>query len=246
MGIAACRGVFIGLAAVVLTSLPSVGCGSPAPTTSPVPASHPVDAKEVLLQAVDEILELETASFTLEHLRGTTALIPGFLEMKKVYGVADIPGKFRLKVEAETVLPRSYVEVDIITIDDQAYMTDPITGEWGKVEPEVLPFRLTNLGQTLAEIIMAVESPTVVGVERVNGFDTQRLQGRIRSQVLGGLVPGAGEGFEVKLDLWLEHPGGLLLQVLISGKVIPTDAADTLRRLTLDDINAPVVITPPE
>jgi hypothetical protein len=59
-------------------------------------------------------------------------------------------------------------------------------------------------------------------------------------------VPGAGEGFDVKLDLWLEHPGGLLLQVLISGKVIPTDEADTLRRLTLDDINAPVVITPPE
>jgi hypothetical protein len=37
-----------------------------------------------------------------------------------------------------------------------------------------------------------------------------------------------------------------LLQVRITGKVLPTDIPDAVRLLTLDDINVPVSITAPE
>ena len=66
------------------------------------------DVRSALRDAVTEVLRLESAAFTLEHLKGTTALIPGFLEMRRVSGEVDIPNRFRLKVEAETVLPRSF------------------------------------------------------------------------------------------------------------------------------------------
>ena len=49
----------------------------------------------------------------------------------------------------------------------------------------------------------------------------------------------------MNLDLWLEQSKSLLLQVLITGRVIPSDDADTVRVLTLDDINVPVEISPP-
>jgi hypothetical protein len=59
------------------------------------------------------------------------------------------------------------------------------------------------------------------------------------------LVPGAGQGFPVQLELWLDRNQGLLQQVHIIGRVVPTDETNTLRQLTLEDINQPVVIEPP-
>ena len=149
-------------------------------------------------------------------------------------------------VEAETVVPRSFVQIDVITIGDQAYMTDLLTKEWRQVEPSALPFTLSDIRQTLAGIIEAVDEPTLVGSERLGKRETRHIRGSILSQDLGGLVPGAGNGFDVRLELWLTNPGNLLLQVLISGKVVPTDEPGTVRRLTLDEINVPVEINPPK
>ena len=58
-------------------------------------------------------------------------------------------------------------------------------------------------------------------------------------------MPGAGEGFPVDLELWLDRDQGLLQQVLIVGRVVPTDDTDTVRELTLEDINQPVEIEAP-
>ena len=44
----------------------------------------------------------------------------------------------------------------------------------------------------------------------------------------------------------VDRAEGLLLQVLITGQVVPTDNPDTVRALTLDDIDLPVEINRPE
>ena len=223
----------------------AVGCGSGVTATPGKSGSLVIDSKVVLRQAVAELLRLESAAFSLEHLQGTTVLIPGFLEMNKVSGVVDIPDRFRLKVQAESLAPLSFVEIRIVVIEDQAYMTDPGTGRWRELSPEILPFNLANLDRTLANIIEAVEVPSTVVSEELRGYDTYHIRGRIKSQALAGLIPGAGEGLDVKLDLWLEQSRSLLLQVMITGMVMPSDDAGTVRVLTLEDINVPVEISPP-
>lgn len=227
---------------LIFVAAMAIGCGSE-PTRELAPS---FDAKGALRDAVTELMALESAAFTLEHISGSTALVPGFLEMFKVSGVVDIPDRFELTVEAETIQPRSFVEVSVVTINDEAYMTDVISGKWLQVEPEVLPFTFANFAQTLADIIKAVDAPTVVGTERLGESETNRIQGRIHSQDLGGLVPRAAEGLEVTLDLWLEQSTNLLRQVLITGGVLATDEPGTVRRLILDDINLPVQISAPE
>ena len=239
--------LFLSVAASgTLLSAVAIGCGGAANPIVTEAAGGAVDARVALRGAVREALQLKSAAFTLEHLKGTTSLIPGFVEMRKVSGVVDLPDSFRLKVEAETVVPRTFVEISVVTISDQAFMTDIITGKWRQVKPESLPFSLSNLGRTLANIIDAVDAPTYVGAERLKGYDTHHFQGRVMSQDLAGLVPGAGQGFNVALDLWLEQSRNLLLQARISGIVVPTDEPGTVRLLTLDDVNVPVKISPPE
>ena len=229
----------------VQTWVLATGCG-PAATSTPTPTPLPlVDPVEVLQRAVAQVLALKSAAFTLEHQIGTTTLFPG-LEMSKASGVVDIPEKFSLKVEAQLEFPRSYVEINIVTIGEQAYMTDFVTGQWREVPVESLPVSLGGLGRTLADIIEAVESPRLAGAEQLRGRDAWRVTGRVRSQDLAGLVPGAVDDLEVALELWLDQGEGLLLQALITGAVLPTDVPETVRLLVLDQFNAPVNISPPE
>ena len=217
-------------------------CGSGTPTQPPGGAVA-IDPEPAMRQAVGQLLALESAAFILEHLEGSTVLVPGVL-MTKVSGEVSIPDRFHVTVEAESLFPKSYLEISIITIEDTAYMTDIFSGRWNKVSADALPFNLSGLGQTLADIVDAVQQPRVVGEERLNGVDTLHIGGEIASQDLSRLVPGAGEDFPVELEVWLDL-NGLLRQVLIVGRVVPTDAPDTVRRLTLENINQPVEINPP-
>jgi len=203
-----------------------------------------IDPSPAMSQAVAQLLALESASFTLDHLKGSTILVPGVL-MTKVSGEVSIPGRFSVTVEAESEFPKSYIEISIITIDDTAYMTDILSGRWNQISADSLPFNLSGLGQTLADIVEAVQEPTVIGEERLVDLDTLHIKGQIASEDLSELVPGAGQGFLVQLELWLDQSQGILQQVQIIGRVVPTDKTNTVRQLTLEDINQPVVIEPP-
>ena len=229
------------LAGLLLVGL-FVACGSENPTQPPDEAAG-IDAQLAIEQAVDRLLSLESAAFNLEHLEGSTVLVPGVL-MTKASGEVSVPDRFRVTVEAESEFPRSYIEISIITIENTSYMTDVFSGGWSQVPTESLPFNLSGLGKTLAEIVAAVQQPRAIRAERLNDVDTLYITGGIASQDLSGLVPRAGDDFPVILDLWLEK-NGLLRQVDIIGRVVPTDDADTVRRLTLDDINQPVDINHP-
>ena len=233
----------VAVAALVLLGFVAA-CGSGEERSTQDVPGEDFDLRPVMRQAVDQLLALESAAFTLEHLAGTTALLPG-LEMTKAYGLVEIPRKFTVTVEAELGSPRSYIEISIVTIDDTAYMTDVLSGQWRQVSPESLPFNVAGLGDTLAGVVDSVRAPVLVQVERLRGIETYRINGDIKSEDLSSLVPGAGTGFDVGLELWLDRADGLLHQVLITGKVVPTDVDEAVRRLTLDDINLPVNITAP-
>ncbi len=228
--------------AVLLAGL-MASCGNDAATQPPSGASE-IDPGPALQQAVDQLLALESASFTLDHLKGSTILVPGVL-MTKVSGEISIPDRLSVTVEAESESPKSYLEISIVIIEDAAYMTGIFGGGWNEISPDSLPFNLSGLGRTLADIVDAIQAPLVIGEERLRGVDTLHIGGGINSEDLAELVPGAGDGFPVGLELWLDRDQGLLQQVLIVGRVVPTDDPDTARELTLEDINQPVEIEAP-
>ena len=223
-----------------------VGCVAVPPTSPPGPTSTSepeIDPRDVLLRAVDRVRALETSEFTLEHRAVTTVLLPG-IEMNKVYGVADIPDKYRFNVEAEVA--NTFVKTSVVVIEDQAYMTNFLTGQWQEVSLDILPLNFADLGRTLAGIIQAVSEPTLVGVDRLDDRDVYVIKGRVMSNDLSTLVPNAAPGFDVELELWVGRSEALLLQVVISGQLLDTDAVTTVRVLTLDNIDLPVTIVLPE
>ena len=217
-------------------------CDSP---TTPTPTQEPVDPKRELQRTVQTLLELQSGSFDLEHIEGSTNLLPGVL-MHRAYGKAIVPDKYDVTVEAELLFPRSYLEIGMISIDGVAYMTNVLNGEWGEVPPDALPINLTNFGDILARIVEKVQTPELLGQDSVDGVEVYRIGGAIMSEDLGELVPTAATGYPVALEIMTDRATGALRQALITGQVVATDIPESQRRLTLSDLNQPVTILPPE
>ena len=99
------------------------------PTATPMP----VDPGEALQRTVERLVDLQSVSFDLQHEVGSTILLPGVL-MTRAYGRALVPGMFDITVEGELLFPRSYLEIGMISIDDDAYMTNLINGQWEQAD----------------------------------------------------------------------------------------------------------------
>lgn len=227
-----------------LLVLAAVACAEEQPTATPTPTPEPVDPREELQRTVQALLSLESASFDLGHLVGSSNILPGVL-MHRAYGKAIVPDKFDVTVESELLFPRSYLEIGMVSIDDKAWMTNVLNGEWGEVTPESLPINLADFGTTLAEIVEKVQAPVLLDDDSIDGTAVYRINGGVFSEDLAGLVPAAGTGFPVSLEVWIEQDTGHLRQAFITGQVVPTDVVETKRQLTIDEINETLTIDPP-
>ncbi len=223
---------------IVLVTVLSIACAvHPTPTPTPRP-----DPRQILDHAAAQVTSLESLAFDLEHLSGSSLLLPG-VEMTRAYGVAGFPDRFRLTVEAQA--GGTYLESSVTVVDGKSYMTNFLTGRWQEVPPEILPFNFSNLGQDLAAVLQAVQDPTLAGQEPLNGHDTFHIEGTIKSENLAALVPNATPGYDVDLDLWIARSQGWLLRAVMDGPVVDTDIPAAARLLTLDAINQPVEIQAP-
>ena len=222
-------------------------CGSSSdtgPTPDPAPTLSP---PQVIERAGARMLALDTARFALEHEGDSSSqLFPG-VQVNRVTGEVDMPNKFKVQIEAVSAFPRSFFRVDVVVVGDKALMTDFINSDkWNLWPIESLPFNFTNLGRILNDIILSVQGPTLEGVEVIGDVPTWRIKGTILSESLNTLVPAAGTGHEVELELWIGQPRELLRMVRIEGQVLDTDHPDVVRVLTIHSFDEPVEILLPD
>lgn len=240
----ALRRLFLPAAALALLLFAALACSEDPPTAMPTPTPEPVDPREVLERTVEQLLAMESASFDLQHIVGSSNILPGVI-MHRAFGKAVVPAQFDVTVEAELLFPRSYLEIGMISIDEDAWMTNVLNGEWGEVTPSSLPINLADFGTTLAEIVEKVQSPELLDDDSFDGTAVYRVSGGVLSEDLAGLVPSAGTGFPVALEIWVEQETSVLRQALITGQVVATDVLETQRKLTIDEVNEQLTIKPP-
>ena len=239
------RAAFAAMLLLLVVSPAACTVSEPAATPTPTPTPEPVDPREELQRTFESLMQLDTVSFDLDHIVGSTNILPGIL-MHRAYGRAQVPGRFAITVEAESLFPSSYLEIEMVKVDEASYMTNVLNGEWEEVAQGSLPINLGEFGATLARIVEHVQSPTLLGEVRQDGVDLYHIEGNIMSEALKELVPTAGTGFPVELEIWIQRDTGMLREALITGQVVLTDAEDSQRRLTLDDVNQPVTIEAPD
>ena len=158
------------------------------------------------------MIALDTARFTLEHEgEGSSQLLPG-LELKRVEGQVDMPGRYKIRGEATVVLSqaaRAFTELNVVVVEDQAFSTDLITGKWTDIPVGTLPFNFADLGRTLSAIISSLEEHVYNGTEVVDGVLSWRIKGIVPSESLATPIPKSAPGRRMGLKSWIGQAEGL-------------------------------------
>lgn len=210
------------------------------------------DAVELLEQSAAELADLETFTFRMETVRGSSTLMQGF-ELESVTGAVRRP--MDLQAEVEVSLPLGTFTIGAIALDGEFWIEDPLSGgEWmalgsvGEVQTIINPDFLIRLA------ISQIDNATVLGGGKVDGIDATIVEGEVDfsgiaeefEDVAGNQEMGSLLAEEpVIVTFWIDEEHRVL-EVEMLGPILASESDDLVRRISLRDFNHPVLIEPPE
>lgn len=151
-------------------------------------------------------------------------------------------------VEASAQVAAGFLVVDIglIFIGDDAYMTDLITGNWGPAPGDFSynPAVLFSDTEGLSPVLREMQGVELVGQEEIEGTQTYHLSGDVAEAVISELTAGTIKGDPIAVDLWFATDDYRAIRMVLA---TPEDAEgeSTVWTITLSDHNEPVAIERP-
>ena len=212
----------------------------PTPTVVPTPTPEPIRAYEVVANAAAAMGQVSSFRFRLTHPAGSTELLGG-LALERADGAFVTPDQ--LSVEADAYLGTLFVGVEAIVIDNQHFITNPLSGEWSEVSPEDSPLSFLNPAGLIANILGLVREADYASLPKP-GEDLV-IEAVISSYALSPLVGDVIEGVDLDLVLTFDPASFVLKSARISGLLQEPDEPDAVRLVELTDFNSEIEIVPP-
>ena len=235
-------------AAAVAVAFGAYACGgsgpSPTPTagalaTAATPSPTPVNPEALLRESGRAMEGLSSFHFRLDHERGGTALLPT-LVVDEAEGDVVKPDK----ISAQFVggFAGFGYKSSLVTIGDDSYMTNPLTGKWESVPKEVSPLGFFDPGKGVVTMMSQIAAPILLEA----GEGVYRIAGTLPAEALAPLVGTTVEGVTVGVEVTIGADDLYLQRARFDGKLKETEDPDTVRVITLSRFNEPVAIEPPQ
>ena len=223
---------WLGLAALALAWLiPLAACAGPAPTATPEPTpTPPPDPRIILKGAAQRLRTVQYLEFSLSHPKGNTPLAPG-LALNSVDGKAQVPTHYLIDLVMEAA--GSVSPVQVVSVEGDIFMTDPVSGSWFPVPPEAIPFPFAGFHLAIADLMAGPQEPSLVGEAQLEGYTAHHIRATGVTDPLVNLIPGTSPGGQVPMEFWVNQADGKLRQVQVSGALLTDDAPDTVRLIAL-------------
>jgi len=228
---------------LVALALFVLACGGPTATPTPPPAADILNAATAAMEKINSA-HLDMTMVMTMTAQGMTLNIPVTL-------VGDMQNPDRFKGSMSMEMMGQSVNVDMIVIGDQTYVTDPSTGAWQATSAEEagVPFDPKELtGGVKPEDL---EGLTFVGEEMVGDRAAYHLTGKVTKAPLG-LEESLGAGGDVDLtaDYWIDKETSRTLKATVNGDMVITgemEANITMAMTMLfSAFDVPVTIEAPE
>ena len=237
------------LAAIGVLVLITLACGrseqvesTPTPLPTPMPAPTPFDAEAVLKQSGQVMQAIESFHFRLSHETGSMELLPGLL-IHEVEG--DVVNPNELSASFAGVYGTGFaVKARLISLGDNSYMTNPLTGQWQALASNVSPLGFFNPGRGIADMMLRVGQASPLG-DKGDKKGVYRLGGELTAEALAPLLGLTLKDTTVRVELTIDADDLHLLEAIFSGRVIPTDIDGVVRVITVSAFNEPVTIKAP-
>ena len=226
----------------VAVVIAACGQSNTEPTPSPTATPLPPDPKEILERSGRVMASLNTFNFRMYHNVGSLEILEGLL-IEKVSGKVVNPDK--LSMEFSGSFGGGFaIKSEVITVGEQTYMTNPLTGNWEASDASISPVGFFSPTRGIAEMMVQTQNAALLDDGSLDG--AYRISGSLPTTALASLVGPTLTGRTVDLDLKIDSTTNYLIEVRFIGAVTPSDVEDAERVIVLSFFNEEVVIEPPE
>lgn len=204
----------------------------------------PVD--DILADASTRLAAVQSMHFTLSVEGETYIDDAGTILLESAEG--DLARPDRVSVEFKVSLfGIGSVSIRMITIGEESWTTDLITGRWGEAPPEFgyNPSVLYDNQDGLGPVMGKLETAGIEGTDDVDDREAWHIAGSAANEVITPLTAGTMTGDPVGIELWIDTETYDLLRV----KVIEPESDEkdnpATWELTLTDFDKQVTIEAP-
>ena len=201
-------------------------------------------AESVLENAAGRWDETESLNFQLQ------AEGDSFLDSDRTVRLIEAQGALArpasVAAEARVSVSVATVNVDIIVVGEDAYMTNLVSGDWERAPDDFNynPALLFNPDDGLGPIMQDIREPALDGTEEVNGRSAHRVTGLVTGDQIRDITAGSIEGESIDVTLWIAEDNYDVLRLLISAPG-SEEAGETTWDLHFTEHNQDVTIEPP-
>ncbi len=183
---------------------------------------------------------LQSFQFELSHDEGGTEFMPGLIVEE---ATGDVVNPDRLALSFSGTFGGGYaIKSRMVTIGENTYMTNPLTGAWQEMSSSVSPLGFFNPSVGIAAMMLRLEQARRIEVDREDVF---RLTGALPADALAPLLGQTLQDALVDVDLTIDADDLYLLEARVSGRVAEPDTDDIVRTIEIRRFDEPFVIEPP-
>jgi hypothetical protein len=200
---------------------------------------------ELLRNASERLAETDAMRFRMD-VEGETRIDPaGTIRLLNAEGSMARPNKvdvqFQVKALGQTA------SIRMITIGEESWTTDLITGRWVTAPSEFgyNPAVLYNNQNGLGPVMGKIDNPELVDIEEVDGTRAYHVHGTASEGVMNPLTSGTMEGDRIGLDLWIDGETWDLVRVVVKEPASPDVDNPATWTMILSDHNKQIDIESP-
>lgn len=228
------KSIWLFIALIMLVCTVFTGCSSK--------DAAKLSTEDILAKSYDSMQKAESFHFTMEHDTAGTPISKNIL-MTKLVG--DIVSPDKLKATITGTYSDMAIEVSLVTVSGETYMTNPISGAW---EPAPNSFKVLSVfdpGTGIASIIKGLSDVTALDEEKVGKTKCYHLKGNVLSETLAPLTGVSSTGVKIGTEVWIDKKTFHVQQVKLTGKITDSEADGITRTLVFSDYNKKIDITLP-
>ncbi len=167
------------------------------------------------------------------------------VQIRSANGDVVMPDK--VKAQATVIMSGQSVTVNLISVGDNQFITDPITGQWRIIKGVLDPRKLTNPTTGIISLVSKVQNVSQPSSDLVSGVPCWRITGQLDAKEIafftGGGVPA---GTLLQTTACMGKGDSLPYQVSVKGQAASGDTLQTTRIFDMANYNESVTITAPQ
>lgn len=204
-----------------------------------------IDTKSVLASTAKKLDTTKAVHFEVAIEGAAFIDTARTIQLRSANGDIVPPDQMQTKIKvAVTTLN---LDLSLVAIGADRYMTDPVTGRWGPAQPgfDYSPTVLFDKQRGLSTVLGKLKDVEQLAAEKVNGVESYHLRGKADRATVEPLTSGAIDGDPIAVEFWVAKESFNLLKLILTEPKTPDKAQPAVWTLTFGKFDEPVTIARP-